>query len=67
MKGSFSQWLEFSFDEANCEWMLFCAHLSSVFFGENGVLLLGANLSLCYEKFLIIKHLNATFPRSLSS
>ena len=50
MKGSFSQWLAFLLDETNCEWTFFCAHLSCVFFGGNWVLLLGANLSLCYVK-----------------
>ena len=35
MKGSSSQWLVLSPDEANCGWALFYDHLSSVFFGGN--------------------------------
>ena len=70
MKGSSSQWLVLSYDEMNFRWTLFCAPLSSLFFGGEEVRLLGANLFLCYEKplnNLIIKHLKVIFPRSPST
>ena len=49
MKGSSSQWLVLSPEEANGGWTLFCTHLLSVS-GGNRVLLIAADLPLCYEK-----------------
>ena len=50
MKGSLTQLLALSLDEENCGWPLLCAHLFSVLFGRDGLLLLGVNQSLLYEK-----------------